>query len=476
MYQVMIVDDEPMVVNSLALGFDWNSRGFEVVATSTSSREAVDMIDFIRPDIVFTDIKMPGVSGVELMQKVHEKLPWIEFVVISGHADFTFAQQAIEVGALAYCLKPLGDERIDAALDKARRKLDARRMVRRSAMERFLQDPETQAPALLDTVFDHTTLPQTMVLAVCCGNARSLLTGNVSFQEIEAQSGCNFYFITSNLPYLSGMAFRTGLLTASGQKQFRSFVYYQTDCPVEFLRKNLTRMLDAAYLHCIDPRKAVFGEGPVDFCGTHRDFLEQLQQLTSKNKCVDAMQLLQQLPEAEITSFLPGEACCIYNTCTDMLQRLGDPTPGEALRYPFGLDTLGSFPTLLQDLQTRMGRLLRVADLERIKNQTLRQVLEYLHQHFTQPISFPELCEQYSISPSYLSQLFKKELRMTFTEYMTRLRLERAKELLATTTLRIVEISDKVGYDYYFNFTKLFKKEVGMTPKEYRASVQKPTR
>ena len=106
--------------------------------------------------------------------------------------------------------------------------------------------------------------------------------------------------------------------------------------------------------------------------------------------------------------------------------------------------------------------------MDLIRNQTLRNVLEYLNRHFSQAISFQELCELHNINGSYLSQLFKKELGITFTAYLTQLRMNRAKELLKTTNLRISEISDALGYDYYFNFTKLFKKEVGMTPKEYR--------
>lgn len=472
MYQVMIVDDEKMVVNSLALGFDWKSRGFEVVATSTNSREAVEMIEFIRPDIVFTDIKMPGVTGVELMQKVHERLPWIEFVVISGHADFSFAQQAIEVGALAYCLKPLEDERIDAALDKARKKLDERRMVRHSALERFLCSPEKQTSEFLETVFDHAAIPERMAVAVASGEVRQLLIGNVSFHQIEASPTCCFYFITSNIPYLSSMAFRTGLLAASREGRAHSFVYYIRNDPAAFLQKNLKKMLDEAYLYFVDERRAVFGEGQAAEPETQQALVEKLTALTAKNKCMDAMELLQTLGPEQICCFLPSEACVVYNSCMSMLERLTGEEQWVPVRYPFELDST-DLSTLIQQLESKMGRALRVANLDTIKNQTLRQVLEDIHQHFMQTVSFPDLCDRYSISPSYLSQLFKKELGMTFTEYVNRLRLEQAKELLATTTLRIVEISDRVGYDYYFNFTKLFKKEVGMTPKEYRASVRK---
>lgn len=472
MYQVMIVDDEKMVVNSLALGFDWKSRGFEVVATSTSSREAMEMIEFIRPDIVFTDIKMPGITGVELMQKVHEKLPWIEFVVISGHADFSFAQQAIEVGALAYCLKPLGEERIEAALDKARKKLDERSMVRHSAMERFLRAPEKQAQEFLETVFDYTAVPEKMAVAVASGEARQMLTGNVSFQQIEAAPNCNFYFITSNISYLSSMAFRAGLLAASGEGKIHSFVYYIRQDPVAFLQQDLKRMLDEAYLFFVDERRAVFGESQAAELAAHPEFVEKLATFTAKNKCMDAMELLQTLGPEQIQCFLPSEVCMMYNSCMSMLERLGNEEKWTPVRYPFELESDG-FSQLLQQLLSKMGKALKVANLDAIKNQTLRQVLEDIHQHFMQTVSFPDLCERYSISPSYLSQLFKKELGMTFTEYVNRLRLEQAKELLATTTLRVVEISDRVGYDYYFNFTKLFKKEVGMTPKEYRASMQK---
>lgn len=121
MYQVILVDDEKMILNSLALGFDWNSNGFEVVATSTNSAEALRMIEFIRPDVVFTDIRMPGMSGIELMKKVHQDFPQIQFVVISGYSEFDYAREALTVGALAYCLKPLEDDEIEVALGRAKK-------------------------------------------------------------------------------------------------------------------------------------------------------------------------------------------------------------------------------------------------------------------------------------------------------------------------------------------------------------------
>ncbi|MEG0901749.1 MAG: response regulator, partial [Clostridia bacterium] len=116
MHKVMIVDDERMIINSLALGFNWKSSGFEVIATATSGQEALRLLESLHPDVVFTDIKMPGTSGLDLMIEAKKRYPRLLFVVISGHADFTYAQKAIQLGAIAYCLKPLEDEDIQCAL------------------------------------------------------------------------------------------------------------------------------------------------------------------------------------------------------------------------------------------------------------------------------------------------------------------------------------------------------------------------
>ena len=470
MYQVMIVDDEKMIVNSLALGFDWKRCGFEVVATCTSSHEALRMIEFIRPDIVFTDIRMPGLSGLDLLRKIRQKLPQIQFVVISGYADFAYAQEALRFGALGYCLKPLEDEDIQGVLETAKRELDSRYLVIQSAFEKLLRQSSRQnSENFLRVLAPDIASEGTLYVAVCAGNARPLLAGNVCFTCIDVSDQCGLYVITSNAAYLHTFAFRTALLNAATSGQLTSFAFQSVSRPEVFFEQELDRLFNAAYSFFMHPLQVVLGQIPGETAAPDNSFLEAFSAAANKNKVGEMMDLLSKLTEERQQHMDAGTAVVIYNLCTTAISRAEGGSPPVTLHHSFELtEHYPSFDTMRNTLLRRLGVLNGSVDMDLIRNQTLRNVLEDLNQHFSQVISFQELCEHHNINGSYLSQLFKKELGITFTAYLTQLRINRAKELLKTTNMRISEISEALVYDYYFNFTKLFKKEVGMTPKEYR--------
>lgn len=107
-------------------------------------------------------------------------------------------------------------------------------------------------------------------------------------------------------------------------------------------------------------------------------------------------------------------------------------------------------------------------DPQKIKNETVRKVVDFIRLHFSQEISFQDICQQFHISPSYLSQLFQKETGTTFTAYLTQLRILHAERLLATTALPISEVSAQVGFHEFCYFSKIFKKQPAVTPSQYR--------
>lgn len=123
MYRVIIVDDELPVINSLKNRVNWKEQGFEVIGEARNGLAAYDLIVERRPDIVFTDIRMAGMTGLELIQKVNELKLDIIFVVISGYAEFAYAQKALNYGAAGFCLKPFDENEIAVILKNAKSRL-----------------------------------------------------------------------------------------------------------------------------------------------------------------------------------------------------------------------------------------------------------------------------------------------------------------------------------------------------------------
>lgn len=125
MYKVVIVDDEHWILEGIKMTFHWMECGFEVVFYSTNPMETLDFILKNSPEAVFTDIRMPGISGLELIQKAKEQGSKSEFIVISGHSDFNYAVEAMRLGAFDYILKPLEEETANNILKKLKKHLDA---------------------------------------------------------------------------------------------------------------------------------------------------------------------------------------------------------------------------------------------------------------------------------------------------------------------------------------------------------------
>lgn len=117
-YKVVLVDDEPWALVYLKKIFKWESMGFEVIAETCNSVDALDIIIEKSPDVVLTDIRMPKISGIELMKEARARGNQSIFIIVSGFAEFSYAQEAIKLGAFEYCLKPLSSQKADELLNR----------------------------------------------------------------------------------------------------------------------------------------------------------------------------------------------------------------------------------------------------------------------------------------------------------------------------------------------------------------------
>src|SRR5699024_889371 len=116
MYKVLLVDDERMILDGISKIVDWNSQGVELIGKAMNGIEAIDFIKKNLPDIVITDITMPGLDGIGLVSKTKDQYPDIKWVFLSGFSEFEYARQAMRYGVKHYLLKPCNEEQISDAL------------------------------------------------------------------------------------------------------------------------------------------------------------------------------------------------------------------------------------------------------------------------------------------------------------------------------------------------------------------------
>ena len=136
MFRVIIADDENRIVKMLAASIPWTKLGLSVASFASDGMEALRLAEEKKADIIITDIRMPGLNGLELCEKLHEANPNIQIILISGYADFSYAQRAIQLGVLGYCLKPVDIQYLQKLL--------------RQAVQNIRREVSLQADTLLD--------------------------------------------------------------------------------------------------------------------------------------------------------------------------------------------------------------------------------------------------------------------------------------------------------------------------------------
>lgn len=179
MYKVFLVDDEELVIKSLIASVDWEAYGFQVSGYALTGSEAFDEIQAIEPHLVFTDIRMPGISGLELIKQLKDVSSRALVIVLSGYAEFALAQKAINYGAFGYCLKPFDEFEISGFLKKA---------------SKLIKDNEKNKDAdileYLETgALEHTERLKKMLLAAgIIPESQEAVRNNVGTQQVRNRS------------------------------------------------------------------------------------------------------------------------------------------------------------------------------------------------------------------------------------------------------------------------------------------------
>lgn len=132
MTKIMFVDDDAIIRRNIANKIDWKGHGWELVYTARDPMEALDYLKNHEPDIILTDIKMPGITGIEMAAVAKDYYPNIKFIFISGYKDFEYAQQVLKLNAVDYLTKPGGRRTTDQSDRESRTTLSERKKDRRN--------------------------------------------------------------------------------------------------------------------------------------------------------------------------------------------------------------------------------------------------------------------------------------------------------------------------------------------------------
>ncbi|WP_435170311.1 response regulator transcription factor [Paenibacillus glycanilyticus] len=475
MYSVIIVDDEPWAIKGIRNAFDWGKHGFEIAGQFTSVHKAFEFICDENPDLIVTDIRMPEISGLELMRMTREKGKHADFVVVSGFAEFSYAQEAIRYGALDYFLKPIDIELAETLINKLAVHFANKRGHRNSLILEALMSADKHELSRLTPFFDPSSKDDYYRALILYSN-REQIGGKKRFDvkhalEIELGSRKTLYILkSSQLADLKGL----DLASLAG-----------TDIKAAGISSISNHYKDLAKLI----KESDLAASKVFLNEDEKGLFEFEQKLNTVKPFIDSISVIIQEKQFEALEDTMGrlkndfsknnagmgEVVYLWNQVVGVLlasfyEELKDMELGF-LNYSELKERFENFESLcgfLYDVLLYIRQLNRQCVSEGDIGSYFAQMVKYIDNHYSTKLYLKDLSSKFFLNQVYCCQLFKKNLGKTFSEYVTELRINKACELLKHTEMSVEEVALKVGIMDYYYFNKVFKKQCGITPAKYR--------
>lgn len=524
MLKVVIADDEPKICRMIQNMIPWQAHGYRIVGLANDGLSAWNLIMEHRPDLVITDIRMPGMDGIELVKKCKECNFATAFIVISGYRHFEYAHNALKYGVEHYLLKPLERQEMEDSLSKIRQHIEAgkwvdthlrqtsneleenKKRLKRYFMSSILSHLDHVDVSVdvssLEGEFPHDAL-QAVLLKVDKEQPEPGDLGKIterleqSIQPVVAKLTEQHIVYRINGGILCILNYSAPLkpvdewirqIFIEAQNCLSIFDSYYVTAGVGKQVTGISQ-ISASIKTAIDAIKCrvQVGVGKIIYADQTLS-CETLPPLSGDDvsRCTAAMtslnsgELIKWLDEKwrEMTPDVsPLGYFHLIQRCMELLHRaLEEMQIDNAgwLELEQAVDALTERAFTADQLYMGFQRLLRwfLEQLSKEKAEQLirpvRQVKQYVQEHFGEPISLEQAAERVGLSASYLSTLFKKESGMNFVDYLIQCRMEKAKDLLRNTNMNMAGISETVGYTDAKYFSKLFAKTVGIKPTEYR--------
>lgn len=505
--RVLIVDDEVLVRQGIKHLLSWEREGFFIVGEAANGQEAMQLIEQLKPHIVVTDIVMPIMDGIELTSLIKERYPDIEIIVLSSFSEFHYVRDTFQKGVADYLLKPkLDAEQLLAILKRIVKTIpslqsalatDAEAPNMTMLLERYMSGYSIDAE--LKFQFNSFRLYGADLKHI----KGQGLTKEQVLQRMEEvltpfENALHFYVMPTDANYAV-------LLLNSSDREWESIM------PAIRALSNSTRMKEQAVCWILGDSFSELEELSMQynehfmrlaayryFLPIHKSFIvrHELPKLSAEEPTFDmnlfmeqlqrrkfeqAMEQLQQYAYAasayytiDVFAFKSQIGNAIFN----MLIMLGKldisikhldqrkyeyiRTINESHHVSEAMDELNLYITHIQEAIA--------ASRITAGNPNMSLILDYIHQHYMEPISLSDVANHFHFNTTYLSTFFSTHNAEGFSEYLNRVRIEKAAELLASTDMAIAEISVQVGYSDHSYFTKVFKKLTGKSPSHYRKS------
>lgn len=519
MYTVLIVDDEEIIRRGLKVIIDWAGFGVQEILTAPSGEEAVRILAEKKVDFMLTDLCMVNMSGLELIDAVNRMDTDMRIVVLTGYDSFEYARQCCRMEVHDFLLKPIDRESLErtvgtqlAILQKSREEKAAEQIRYRAEglAEQYRQEKFCRAlidgnvgqeevdQFCMEYQHDPAEAVQAVVILPVIEHEKSWKE-HYEYQYLSAKNICISMYDTTG----QGITFEDALgrivVSMFGGRRFdeveervcdlKSILQGETGRTVNILvgcRVEGLRYLGSSYRDAVSMIPQI-NEKLTGIYNTpkselrlkmFRETAAELQRLMSEN--INDLSLMLKVYETYVR-------CLKSYNLSDSMARRSLYQLIAALYYEFRLECGEKEPDYLnhvfdmlsasdRETMTLTGKdcILHLFSRNQDKtNEIIRAAREYIESHLSDELSLNILAKRAFVSPVYFSRLFKQETGEGFNEYVVKKRMEQAKSLLISTALRSGEVAFRVGYKDVNYFSAAFKKNVGVSPKEYREADRK---
>ena len=520
--RLLIVDDEIKTREGLKTNINWKSIGIDEVFTAADGLDALDQYNRLKHDIVITDIRMPGMDGLALCENIVKQNNNTKIIIISGFSEFEYAKKAMKLGVTDYELKPVdlqglmnlvsaAREKIAQIKEKEEVELKHQSLYMHDFFEKLLANgvSDKKTKSYLSRYFSFELSEYVICLILDLDNA--VETSHPAEENV-----------------LSSEVIKSCFARSLNERDF--LLYQKTDCQYITLLKTQADIMDSVQKMALK-RLKLFTDETVQKYGRTVSFgisdpgrIENMPQLFGQ-----ALQSLRHRlykGDSSLTFFCDIEAdktevfvpLLNESEIKESVLQLDYQYAESVISKEFeklkvakitNSDSVRSVCTLLKNLLVRTinsmninyyklfaqnARLIEnvpwcetvdeylkwvlsiyyivlngLSDFNNIRHSKLvANAVEYIKLNYTHDITIRELADCVQKTPNYFSHLFKKELGVSFSEFVNRVRVNEAKSLMQDTNLLIYEIAEKVGYKDYDYFKQVFKKIEGYAPSEYR--------
>ena len=487
MYKVILVDDETSVRERLLNLVGKLNEDFEIIGVYENGFDALINGVTLNPDLIITDIKMPYIDGITLIQKAKLELPFVQSIIISGFDSFDYAKQAISLGVIGYISKPITFDELKETMEKAKHELDSKLRIDKDL--KHLKNTENVALKLIHdsdlcTLLTLKEAPEIFKNKLINDGIdldyKYLIFGifdndtekeNVTFEENENISLYLESYIYDELKDASfkSIVFRNGnsynIFLLSNEPFNHEDVEARFSRVVIKMKKGTNVSLSLGFSET--------GSGINSDTSFRKLYRHASRVLEYRTVVGSNIVLFYDSFQSTYYFILSNLIDCLLKSCINLQKLFSEYMSNiEIMKNVMNIKTNDTLLNFINNLVDEIDKINKSSRQKGVEN-SFNRIKDFIENNYTNSLlSLDDVANELGYSVSYTSAILKKN-NTSFTKYLTSVRLEKAKILLANPDNKLLMIANEVGYEDPYYFSHCFKKYTGISPLEYRTNEKK---